>query len=111
MVEYRAAGLDAAYSALAHPVRRDILARLRKGQARVTDLAEPFDLSLAAVSKHIRVLEDANLVQRSVRGREHRLRLNARPLMEASTWLEGYRRFWEERLDALEALLTEKAQR
>jgi len=111
MVEYSPGRLDATYAALAHPVRRDILARLRGGEERVTDLARPFDVSLAAVSKHIRVLEDARLVRRSVLGREHRLAIDARPLGEASGWLDAYREFWDRRLDALESFLIERAER
>lgn len=108
MVEYRRPTLDRTYAAIAHPVRREILSRLRKGQARVTELAAPFDMSLAAVSKHIRVLEEADLVQRSVIGRDHYLAINARPLRTASSWLEGYREFWDRRLDRLESLLKER---
>lgn len=108
MVEYSfGAALDLTYAALSHPVRRDILERLRAGPSTVTRLAEPFDQSLAAVSKHLRVLEEASLVRRRVIGREHHLSLEAVPLAAASTWLEDYRDFWEERLDALEHLLRE----
>jgi DNA-binding transcriptional ArsR family regulator len=106
MVEYRArTQLDGTYSALAHPIRRAILDRLREGPSTVTGLAEPFDLSLAAVSKHIGVLEDASLLHRKVAGRVHHLSLDPAPLGEASAWLQTYRAFWEGRLDALEALL------
>jgi DNA-binding transcriptional ArsR family regulator len=106
MVEYRRnALLDATYSALAHPVRRSILERLREGPDTVTGVADPFDLSLAAVSKHIGVLEDAALLRRRIDGRVHHLSLEPAPLGEASAWLQTYRAFWEERLDALDALL------
>ena len=105
MVERSEARLDSTYAALAHPVRRDVLQRLRLGEARVTALAEPFDMSLAAVSKHLVVLEGAGLVRRTVTGREHHLSVDARPLREASSWLETYRVFWEERLEALESFL------
>ena len=104
MVE-RSAVLDATYAALSHETRRSLLKRLRRGPARVTDLAEPFDLSLEAVSKHIRMLERAGLVRREVRGRNHWVGLEARPLREAAGWLERYREFWEGRLDALESML------
>lgn len=97
--------LDGTYAALAHPVRRDILARLREGPGTVTGLAEPFDLSLWAVSKHISVLEDAALLRRRVEGRVHHLTLEPAPLGDASAWLQAYREFWEGRLDALEAVL------
>jgi DNA-binding transcriptional ArsR family regulator len=109
----REAGLDETYGALAHPVRREILARLREGPGTVTGLAEPFDLSLWAVSKHISVLEDASLLRRRVEGRVHHLMLEPAPLGDASAWLQAYREFWEGRLDALEAMLrgTERRRR
>jgi DNA-binding transcriptional ArsR family regulator len=94
--------LDATYGALAHEVRRAMLEALRGGELRVTDLAEPFDMSLAAASKHVRVLEGAGLVRRTVLGREHHLALDPAPLELAAGWLEAYRAFWEGRLDALE---------
>ena len=100
--------LDTTYAALGHPIRREVLEMLRDGDRAVTTLAEPFDVSLAAVSKHIRVLEDAGLVSRLVQGREHHLSIEARPLREASGWLEDYRAFWEGRLDALEGVLRGK---
>ena len=104
MVE-RSETLDRAYAALAHPVRRQILDRLRGGEGIVTEIAEPFDMSLAAVSKHLRALEEARLLRRTVVGREHRLALAPDPLAAAATWLEGYREYWEGRLDALDAFL------
>jgi len=97
--------LDDTYSALAHPVRREILARLREGPGTVTGLAEPFGLSLWAVSKHITALEDASLLRRRVEGRVHHLTLEPAPLGQASAWLQTYREFWEGRLDDLEAVL------
>jgi DNA-binding transcriptional ArsR family regulator len=105
MVEYRDDRLDATYAAISHPVRRAVLQQLRGGQARVTDLAVPFAMSLAAVSKHIGVLEDAGLLERAVRGREHLIALNPSPLLPAARWLDSYQAFWEERLDLLEAKL------
>jgi DNA-binding transcriptional ArsR family regulator len=105
MVEYRDNRLDAIYAAIAHPVRRGVLESLRRGDARVTELADPFSISLAAVSKHIRVLEEAGLVKRAVYGREHRLALNPSPLRPAARWLDSYQAFWEERLDLLESKL------
>lgn len=105
---FEVAELDATYGALAHSARRDILATLGAGAVRVTDLAAPFAMSLAAVSKHVRVLEDARLIHRRVVGREHRLSINAAPLSEASVWLETYREFWEGRIDALETLLNQR---
>lgn len=110
VVEYRGGQLDAVYAALAHPVRRTLLEHLRAGGAKVTDLAAPFPMSLAAVSKHIRVLESAGLIQRTIRGREHQLVLEPSPLVSAADWLDSYRRFWEERLDLLDARLRSEGQ-
>jgi len=107
MVEFQPSSLDAAYAALSHPARRAIIARLRTGDARVTELAAPFDMSLNAVSKHIRLLEASGLVRRRVSGRDHWLSLEPQPLGEAAGWLEAYRTFWEGRLDALDGYLRE----
>ena len=82
-----------------------MLELLRAGQTRVTDLAEPFDISLAAASKHIRVLESAGLLTRTISGRDHILSMEPHPLLEARNWIDTYRSFWESRLDALEAHL------
>jgi DNA-binding transcriptional ArsR family regulator len=100
--------LDQVYGAIADPTRRAILGILAEGEINVGGLAERFPISLNGVSKHIKVLERAGLVERTVQGREHRLRLNAEPLQEASIWLEHYRRFWGARLGALEAFLLKK---
>ena len=100
--------LDQVYGALADPTRRAILTVLADGEINVGSLAERFPISLNGVSKHVKVLERAGLVERTVQGREHRLRLNAEPLREASMWLEHYRTFWETRLAALEAYLLKK---
>ncbi len=108
MVEYSEETLTRVYAAIADPTRRAILARLQQQAMRVTELAEPFVMSLNAVSKHIRVLEEAGLVHREVQGREHYLSLNAAPLQEANAWLETYRQFWTDRLDRLEAFLRRK---
>ena len=91
--------------ALADPTRRALLQRLSRGDARVTDLARPFDISLNSVSKHIRRLERAGLVRRRVRGREHFLSLNPAPLDKAAAWMERQRAQWTARLDALDELL------
>lgn len=99
------AALDHTLSALADPTRRAILARLSAGEARVTDLAGPFRMSLNAVSKHIRVLERADLVRRRRAGREHFLALNPRPLDEAAGWIAAQKSMWTRSLDALEAVL------
>ena len=102
--------LDQAFRALADPTRRAILSRLAElGPATVTQLAEPFDISLAAVSKHIGVLERASLVSREKLGRTHTLRIDPRPLESASAWLDHSAQFWTNRLDALETFLKESA--
>jgi DNA-binding transcriptional ArsR family regulator len=100
--------LDLTYGALAHPTRRSMMELLRLESMRVTELAAPFDASLEAASKHIRILEGAGLVSRSVQGRDHVLSLAAEPLVPALEWIERYRSFWEERLRALEAYLKER---
>ena len=99
--------LSATFSALADPTRRAMLARLAEGEKSVTELAEPFDLSLPAVSKHLKVLERAGLVERSRHAQWRPCRLHADPLREASDWLQQYRRFWEQSFDRLEAYLNE----
>ena len=97
--------LDKILLALAHPARRAMLQRLSQGEVRVTTLARPFAMSLNAVSKHIRVLERAHLVQRRRAGREHLLSVNPAPLDEAASWITSQRAMWTKRLDTLEALL------
>ena len=94
--------LDRTMRALADPTRRAILQRLAAGEARVTELARPFAISLNSVSKHIRVLERARLVRRRRAGREHLLSFAPEPLDAAAEWIEAQRAFWSERLDALE---------
>ena len=100
--------LDHVLAALADPTRRAILDQLTRGQRRVTDVAEPFEMSLAAVSKHVRMLERAGLVRRARRGREHILTLDARPLRQVVRWTSRYERFWNERLDRLESFFAQK---
>ncbi|MGE5835038.1 MAG: ArsR/SmtB family transcription factor [Acidobacteriota bacterium] len=100
--------LDHVFAAIADPTRRAILSRLARGDARVTDIAEPFAMSLAAVSKHVQTLERAGLVRRERRGREHTLSLDARPLRQVVRWTSRYERFWNERLDRLEAYFAQK---
>ncbi|HSP15388.1 MAG TPA: metalloregulator ArsR/SmtB family transcription factor [Thermoanaerobaculia bacterium] len=102
MVEYK---LSEVYGAIADPTRRAILGLLARRDVTVGELADKFPISLNGVSKHVKVLERAGLVERTIQGREHRLRLNARPLRDAARWLEHYREFWDTRLEALEALL------
>lgn len=111
MVEYQAdQHLDRVFRALADPTRRALLSRLSRGECRVSDLAAPHKMSLAAVSKHIRLLERAGLVDRRVKGRTHHCRLNPAALSDAHEWLSFYEKFWNERLDALERLFTFKDQ-
>jgi DNA-binding transcriptional ArsR family regulator len=93
--------LDAVFRALADPTRRALLARLMQGPVMITELAEPFDMSLPAISKHMKVLENARLVSREVDGRIHRCSLSAAPLREVERWLQDYRLFWEGALDEL----------
>jgi DNA-binding transcriptional ArsR family regulator len=97
--------LNATFAALADPTRRAILARLASGEASVTQLAEPFAMSQPAISKHLKVLERAGLVSRGRDAQRRPRRLEARPLAEATEWLEGYRQFWEGRFQHLDALL------
>ena len=101
------AALDNTMLALADPTRRAILSRLSAGEARVTELAEPFAISLNSVSKHIRMLERAQLVRRRKSGRDHFLSLNPKPLDAAAKWIETQRSLWNSRLDALERALEE----
>ena len=99
------ASLDRTLAALSDPTRRAILRRLAQGEARVTELARPFAISLNSVSKHIRILERAGLVRRRIAGRDHFLSLDPRPLDEAAAWMAKTRAFWTTRLDRLEAML------
>ena len=108
MVTFSERQLDLTFAALADPTRRAILARLSEGDASVGELARPFDVSRPAVSKHLRVLERAGLVVRAKDGRVSRCGLDARPMKDAAEWVERYRRFWEERLDALATYLEQK---
>src|SRR2546422_4578643 len=101
MTEAEADFLDKAFAALADPTRRAILARLALGETSVTELAEPFEMSLPAISKHLKVLERAGLVARGREAQWRPCRLEAGPLQDAAGWIEHYRRFWEERLDRL----------
>ena len=105
MVKYSSRTLDRTFAALADPTRRQILAHLAQGDRRVTDLAKPHDMSLPAVSKHLRVLENAGLLRRRRYGRVHEMRINAEPLKKAAQWVEDYRKFWERSLDRLAAYL------
>ena len=99
--------LDATFAALADPTRRAILARLASGEASVTELAAPFDMSQPAISKHLKVLERAGLISRGRDAQRRPCRLEARPLKAATDWLEGYRRYWEQSYRRLDTLLDE----
>ena len=101
MVKYNNNTLDATFGALSDPTRRAILARLAKGDAQVTELAKPFGMSLPAVSKHLRVLENAHLIKRHIDGRVHRFQINPGPLKTAHSWIEHYEKFWTQQLKSL----------
>src|SRR5580765_940468 len=105
MVELQTSPLDAVFHALGDATRRRMLRELTNGERTVSELAEPFAMSLAAASKHIKALENAGLIRREVRGRTHLCRLAPGPLATAHEWLSFYERFWTDRLDALEQLL------
>jgi DNA-binding transcriptional ArsR family regulator len=107
MVERSAQQIDRVFQALAHPARREILRRVARGEQTVTELAEPFDMSLEAVSKHVQVLERARLLRRTRAGRAHRCRLTPGALRDAAKVLAELAGLWNRRLDALEALLEE----
>ncbi len=111
MVEYQQTSLDKTFHALAHPVRREMLAQLTHKPFTVLEMAAQFDLSLNGVSKHLKVLEQAGLIQREIQGRTHYCSLNAEKLREAAEWLDYYHDFWERRLDALERFLEKKQQK
>jgi DNA-binding transcriptional ArsR family regulator len=108
MVNSQIEPLDRVFAALSDPTRRGLLAALRHGARTVGDLATPLPMSLVAVTKHLSVLERAGLVERTRRGRSVICTLRGRPLSEAAGWLERYRAFWDERLDALETFLAEE---
>ena len=107
----KGAALDSTFGALSDPTRRAIVERLTRADASVGELAEPFDMSLPAISKHLTVLERAGLVERIKEGRTRRCRLVDEPMREALEWIASYGRFWEEQLDSLERLLAERADR
>lgn len=105
MVNQYSERLDRVFHALTDPTRRHMLRSLAARERTVGELAQPFRMSLAAASKHVKVLEGAGLVRRTVQGRTHFCRLDPKPLAGAAEWIRFYERFWSERLDALEALL------
>jgi|SRR6516162_8361006 DNA-binding transcriptional ArsR family regulator len=109
MVKHYSEQLDHTFFALSDPTRRAIIGNLAsKGTCTVLELAEPFKMSLPAISKHLKLLESAKLVSRERKGRTHYLRLCPQPMSEASEWLEAYRRFWNKQLDSLEKYLKSK---
>ncbi|AYM57742.1 ArsR/SmtB family transcription factor [Agrobacterium fabrum] len=110
MVELSASHLDTVFHALSDATRRTMLRDLSRGERTVSQLAQPFDISLAAASKHIKALENAGLIRREVRGRIHVCRLAPEPLAKAHEWLDFYRQFWGNRLDILEQMLREEDQ-
>jgi DNA-binding transcriptional ArsR family regulator len=107
MVKQETDELSQVFAALADPTRRAILARLAEGEASVTELAEPFDMTLPAISKHLKVLEKAGLIQRGREAQWRPCRLDAGPLKDAADWVGHYRRFWEESFDRLDSYLKE----
>lgn len=112
MVKHYSEQLDRTFFALSDPTRRAIISNLAlKGTCSVMELAEPFDLSLPAISKHLKLLENANLIGREQRGRVHYLKLRSEPMREAEEWLIAYQRFWQTQLDSLEEFLARETQR
>ncbi|HEU5198620.1 MAG TPA: metalloregulator ArsR/SmtB family transcription factor [Ktedonobacterales bacterium] len=109
MVKDSSEQLTTVFFALADPTRRAILERLARGEASGTELAQPFSISVPAISKHLRVLEHADLILHRKDGRTHRFRLAAQPMREAANWLEHYRQFWEAQFDSLDTYLLETA--
>jgi DNA-binding transcriptional ArsR family regulator len=105
MVNDSSEQLTTVFSALADPTRRAILARLARGEASGTELAQPFSISVPAISKHLRVLKNAELIRHRKDGRTHLFRLAASPMREAADWLEHYRHFWEAQFDSLDTYL------
>lgn len=103
--------LDLVFGAIADSTRRSILDRLRSGPLTVTALAEPYAMSLNAVSKHVKTLERAGLIRRKIHGREHSCRLDTRRFEEAMNWMSYYNRFWTDRMDALEKHLADRRKR
>jgi DNA-binding transcriptional ArsR family regulator len=105
MVELEEPRLDQVFRALADPTRRKMLRRLAAGEHSIGELAEPFDMSFAAAAKHVKVLEGAGLLKRTIVGRTHRCRIDAGPLAEADRWIAHYQHFWTDRLEALETAI------
>lgn len=108
MVNYSGARMDAVFTALADGTRRHMITRLSRGPATIGELGRPFAVTKAAITKHVKLLERAKLVRRVREGRIHRVTLNPRPMRQAEDWIERYRKFWENSLDALERYLDEE---
>jgi DNA-binding transcriptional ArsR family regulator len=111
MVNDSSEQLTTVFSALADPTRRAILERLARGEASGTELAQPFSISVPAISKHLRVLKNADLILHRKDGRTHLFRLAASPMREAASWLEHYRHFWEAQFDSLETYLLDTSEK
>lgn len=109
MVKYYTDTLDVTFMALSDSTRRALLMRLAENECSVSELAEPFDMSLPAISKHLRILENAGLIVRRKEGRRHKFQVDPAPMKDAVAWIEKYRKFWEQRFDALERHLHETA--
>ena len=107
---YYSISLDHVFSALSDPTRRAIISQLAKGEFSIMELASPFNMSLPAVSKHVRILENAGLLTRKKRGRVHYCRLNPYPLRDAAQWLVFYQKFWDTKMDALANYLKETSE-
>ena len=108
MVNYNATQLDKIFSALSDSTRREMLARLTQRDMSVQDLSAPFNMSKPAISKHLKVLESAGLMQRQIRGRMHICRLASAPLSEVADWLAFYEQFWQNKMDSLDQFLADK---
>ena len=111
MVKYQHKSMESIFHALADPTRQQIIFRLAQfGEQSVMELAEPFDISLPAISKHLRLLEHSDLIIRHKEGRTHKISLNSEPMLRAADWLNYYRLFWESQLDSLEDYLNKENQ-
>ena len=108
MVKYSVVGLDRTFAALADPIRREILSKLTRGEASVSEIAEPFSISLPAVIKHLGYLQRAGLVSGEKKGRVHKFKLVAAPMQDAAEWIAAYKRFWGKQLDSLARYLDKK---
>ena len=107
MVNYKEHQLNLIFSALSDPTRRAMIARLRETEMSVAELSKPFDMTKSAITKHVKILENAGLLKRRISGRVHHCRLEAQALQEANEWLQFYESFWNDKLDALEVFLKE----